>query len=359
MAFNRNQLLIGTVPPPPGGDATWSADYLSFYEELGVSVPLIDTSIIGKRANTIDENRNIIDELKRCFSIWTSLRKQIKKNRPSIIHMNINCSPLGSIRDYVTARIIRFKKIPFIVHCHCNIQDQIGEKKLSLLFLKRLFNLSNRIIVINNVSLGFAKKLTQTNTVMIPNFVKNIQSQSDKVLAEKVQNILFVGHIRRTKGIDEIIQASTLLDQYQFVLVGPITEDYPEYKQGMRINNLHFLGNLPHDDVIKQLDKADVFLFPSYTEGFSISLVEAMSRGLPCIVSNVGANEEMVEDKGGIVIPPNDTQSIVDALKKLESVETRSMMSAWNIEKVEKCYRIENVMQQLEKVYCEVIDESY
>ena len=52
----------------------------------------------------------------------------------------------------------------------------------------------------------------------------------------------------------------------------------------------------------KYLDKADVFLFPSYTEGFSISLTEAMASGLPCIASDVGANQDMLENHGGILI---------------------------------------------------------
>ena len=56
-----------------------------------------------------------------------------------------------------------------------------------------------------------------------------------------------------------------------------------------------FLGKMPHHEVFKWLDSIDVYVHPSDTEGLPRSLIEAMSRGLPCLGSAVGGIPELLE----------------------------------------------------------------
>ena len=116
-------------------------------------------------------------------------------------------------------------------------------------------------------------------------------------------------------------------------------------------------GNLDSRAVCEQLDKADVFLFPSYTEGFSNSLAEAMARGLPVITTKVGANEDMLEDRGGVYVPIGDANAIVKAVNLIERSEIRRYMSEWNVRKTENSYCIERVMHQITSLYKEVLQE--
>lgn len=54
---------------------------------------------------------------------------------------------------------------------------------------------------------------------------------------------------------------------------------------------------------------------------FSNALLEAMSVGLPIIASNVGANADMIEENGGVIVPVRDVQAIVDAIISLNNPE--------------------------------------
>ena len=56
-----------------------------------------------------------------------------------------------------------------------------------------------------------------------------------------------------------------------------------------------FLGSMPHEKVIEWLDTIDVYIQPSLQEGLPRALIEAMSRGLPCIGTNAGGTGELLE----------------------------------------------------------------
>ena len=102
------------------------------------------------------------------------------------------------------------------------------------------------------------------------------------------------------------------------------------------------------------MDDADIFVFPTYSEGFSLALVEAMARGLPIITTDTGANMDMVENKGGIVVSIGDVDSMATALERMKDVSSRVKMSQWNIEKVKNCYLSKIIISSLENYYREV-----
>ena len=120
-------------------------------------------------------------------------------------------------------------------------------------------------------------------------------------------------------------------------------------------DNVKLLGVKDHSQVLSDLDDADLFLFPSHTEGFPLALAEAMARGLPVIATNVGANEEMLESKGGIIVPVGDVEAMKATLEQLKSPETRQKMSDWNRNKVREQYETSQVIRFLMQCYKNVM----
>ncbi|MEH6949461.1 glycosyltransferase family 4 protein, partial [Bacillus sp. JJ634] len=114
----------------------------------------------------------------------------------------------------------------------------------------------------------------------------------DKGINTEIQKILFVGHVQVTKGVKEIIQVASCLPKIEFILAGPIAS---EIKKLNIPKNVILKGVVSPEEVRELLGDADVFLFPTYSEGFSIALLEAMAMGVPIITTPVGANADMIE----------------------------------------------------------------
>lgn len=74
-----------------------------------------------------------------------------------------------------------------------------------------------------------------------------------------------------------------------------------------------FRGNVPSDEVIKQLSQSDIFLLVSRTEGLPRALVEAMAMGLPCIGTQVGGIPELLDEK--VLIPRDDVDALVNKVE--------------------------------------------
>ena len=153
-------LLVGPIPPPSGGDSSWTLRYLEYSSKNGYHVIHVNTSMIGKRAESVSDGINIFDEFKRCVRIWKNIKKSLNENDVDIVHFNTNCSPRGLIRDYVSLKIIHKRNKKIILHCRCNVDDQIKNSPRAIKYFKKITNLVELVFVQNNYSLSYVKETT-------------------------------------------------------------------------------------------------------------------------------------------------------------------------------------------------------
>ncbi|MDH7602745.1 MAG: glycosyltransferase [Armatimonadota bacterium] len=94
-----------------------------------------------------------------------------------------------------------------------------------------------------------------------------------------------------------------------------------------------FLGRLPSGQaVFAELDKADLFVLPSYCEGLPRAMIEAMARGLPCIGTNVGGVPELLPSED--IVAPGSVPALAHKIAEVvSSPERMTAMSARNLER--------------------------
>jgi len=139
--------------------------------------------------------------------------------------------------------------------------------------------------------------------------------------------VLWLGALSLTKGLPYALEAAARLtrEPVHFTFGGPIKVN----RRGLQLpDNVTILGPVPRPNVQTLYRSHDVFLFPTLSDGFGITQLEAMASGLPVIAtSHCGA---VVEDHvSGLVIPTRNASAIANAiLELLDSPLTLPAMSA-------------------------------
>ncbi|MFN0197525.1 MAG: glycosyltransferase family 4 protein [Planctomycetaceae bacterium] len=135
--------------------------------------------------------------------------------------------------------------------------------------------------------------------------------------------IAYVGRLAPQKRLQDLIWSFELLRQIvpslKFLIVGdgPERADLEQYARNLRCDSdIRFLGH--RDDVSRLLSTVDIFWLASDYEGQSNSVMEAMSAGIPVIVSDIPPNRELVTDREtGFVVPVGNTSAFVQAAQEI------------------------------------------
>jgi glycosyltransferase involved in cell wall biosynthesis len=125
-----------------------------------------------------------------------------------------------------------------------------------------------------------------------------------------------VGRQVAEKGIRELgVAASTLSDEARFVWVGPADPDKPDALDN-EIPGLDRIGG--RRDMPAVYNGFDIFVLPSYREGFSRSGMEAAATGLPLVLSDIrGCREVGRNGEEALLVPPGDAHALTQAVRRL------------------------------------------
>jgi glycosyltransferase involved in cell wall biosynthesis len=166
------------------------------------------------------------------------------------------------------------------------------------------------------VELSLSKKLDNRSHVVIYNGVLD-QKQTPNHARNGTTEITATSRLVVSKGLLELIKAFKGIDgDLRLNLYGSGADEDMLKKAAEEDGRIIFHGFCP--SVYDALKKSDIFVHPSYNEGFSISLVEAAMMGLPIITTDVGGNPEIIHDNiTGLLVEPRDVDALRSAMKRL------------------------------------------
>lgn len=166
--------------------------------------------------------------------------------------------------------------------------------------------------------------------------LKDKESAKDRIFLAGKTLILYTGRLVAVKGIPVLLRAfQRVINDFpnlHLVLVGNGEDRHnlEEIAKELKIEeSITFVGDV--SDIKPYLCASDIFVLPSFGEGVSNSLLEAMSVGLACIATNVGGSADLLSNgRNGILIPPNDVDKLFDALTELIQNHSERAMYGMN-----------------------------
>lgn len=186
-----------------------------------------------------------------------------------------------------------------------------------------------------------------------------VLEQAEKYRKEEVLTFCFVGRIVRDKGINELVSAFQRLHQAypntRLVLVGPFEEQLdpvlPETRQAIEQQAaIEWMGW--QDDIRPFLAASEVFVFPSYREGFPNVVLQAGAMGLPCIVTDINGSNEIISDGiNGCIIPSQNEEALYKAMEKLLDTEERRKLAQQARPQIANRYERKALWKELLKFY--------
>ena len=152
-----------------------------------------------------------------------------------------------------------------------------------------------------------------TNVFWFPNV--RCVNQKPNAPNDFKKRFVFISHIKKTKGVGEIIKVFESLDKtYNVDLFGPVKDDV--LHNISLTNNVNYKGTLKPNEVIKTLNNYDVLLLPTYHEGegYPGIIVESFSQGIPVVSTVWKAIPELVDEYSGILVAPRSVKELKSAV---------------------------------------------
>ncbi len=332
----------------------------NYYKCLKPYLPNITYQFIGKRYN---DNTNIILRLLSDYkSIWNALRiKDLMIINPSL---NINCI----YRDGISALISKKKNKKLIVFFRGwdPKVEQRAEKSIFLRnWLKHTLLKADHIIVLSSrfkeklIEWGYKKEITIETTLVDENLLNGFDHKHKNV---RINNLLFLSAVSKSKGIMEALDAFYLLKKknpeltFHIAGAGKATLTVKEKINIQRITGVNLLGYITGKDKAKAFRNADLFLFPSYHEGMPNAVLEAMAFGLPVITTRVGGLPDFFEDgKMGLFLDNHDPAHIAEKIQYLlDRPGMMQQMSEYNYHYAKDRFYASKVAKRLEAIIATV-----
>ncbi|MHC0066575.1 glycosyltransferase family 4 protein [Nostoc sp. UIC 10890] len=318
------------------------------------------------------------------------LTRLIQKNQYDLVHVH---TPIAAVLGRIAAKLAGVKRIVYTAHGFpFHDQSSLSQYRFYFIVEKLAAFITDLILTQNHEDIATAKKLGLCppekvcylgNGVDIDRFKcvgvarrrhrLNLahQNQLRKSLdIPDSRNLIIgtIGRITRKKGSEYLIEATAKLlphfPNLQVLVIGSQLDTDPEPFQAELIKKIHSLGIEQHitltgkrQDIPELLGLLDIFVLPTFThEGLPRSILEAMSMSLPVVTTDIrGCREAVIHGKTGLIVPPQNSQKLAEALGiLLSNYELRQAYGQASRERVEVKYDEELVFARLSKYYEEL-----
>jgi glycosyltransferase involved in cell wall biosynthesis len=371
--------IIGDVPPPYSGP------------EIGVEKMLRSTLLIERfrlvnfsfGMNKSNVSRGLVNVKKILRFLFKLIRLYHQLSDPSIcvVYYYFSQTRLGFIKDAVVVIIARARRKKVVLHSRGgNFKSFYFKQPTYLKFaISRMLGLSQLLLVQSGCLKAQIEVAAPNKKIGIfHNGLERTEIWNERTYENKnCLNILFIGLLSFSKGFyDLICTIPSVIDKHpeaKFYFAGEmialssdrnirpidfISSDRIKELSSMAVrvmaefsNNIKFTGVVRGDEKKELLKQCDIFALPSYSEGLSRSVLEAMGYGLPIITTPVGANLDIFDDAQESLVAHGDVAALSEKISLfLGDSKLREKLGKRNLKIAKERYCDEKITKQFADV---------
>ncbi len=336
-------LFVGAIPPPYHGGTIINKILLE--SELSKEFNLIHLDTSDRRDLT---NLGKIDLINILYGIkhLVLLCIYLRKYKPELLYITAAQNKAAFFRDglfIIFSKLFASPKV--VVHFRGSnylnfykAQNKTFRKFIEVTFRKCDFG----IVLGNNLVSMIITWFDKKEILVIPEGSDFLLNEQCEKIPHNIINIGYIGILCEAKGTKDLIAAFSILkkkyNNIKLILAGEFGYNSKSFKSEIisiiqkesLTDSVELLGNVSGEKKENFFRSLDIFVFPSYSEGHPISIIEAMASAIPIIASNVGAIPECIfEGENGFLIEPGNIENMVDKIDELIQREyMREKMSA-------------------------------
>lgn len=363
---NKTKVLLSSpFGGKVGGIQRWTSHILKYYDNHRTDVELKQFYPTSKHG--VYQNTSLIVRLylgaTKYIPYLRGLKKELSLKKYDVVHF-VSSASISLIRDIFSLRIARRRGVKTIIHFHFGrIPELYDKQNWEQKLLHRVINLADKVVVIDESSYDTLSKQGYNNIELLPNpltpQVADIIRENNHIEKEE-RKIVFAGHVVRTKGVFELVEACKEIKDIKLKMIGYVTDDIKaEIIEVAGENNeswLEIAGEQTFENTIKEMLSAGVFVLPTYTEGFPNVIIESMACACPIVTTDVGAIPEMLDIingyKHGVCVEPKNVDALREAILKMLDDREYALECGRNAQKrVNDLYSMPKVWSQLETIW--------
>ncbi|WP_048051627.1 glycosyltransferase [Methanosarcina soligelidi] len=302
------------------------------------------------------------------------IRKNIKSF--DIIHIHEYRTLLGVMVHYYAIKY----NIPYVLQAHGTVLPFFEKQKLKQIFdcfFGSLLIDSKKLIALTEKESDQYQmmKASIDQIEIIPNginFSEYLELPKKGSFREKYslnkdeKIILYLGRIHKIKGIDILINSfSKVMNKYdnvKLILVGPddgFSSVLNKQIESLKLNDkILFIGSLYDRDKLEAYVDADIFVLPSYSEGFPTTVLEACACETSVIISNTCSITDIIDNKVGYVVNLKDNQLCDLILDLLVNDDLRTKFATEGRKLVAENFDWSTICKKIERLYAECINSK-
>lgn len=311
----------------------------------------------GVRWFQVEFARNIFN-ISSNLKAYKRVNQLLRENKYKFIHCH---SPIGGVVGRLAGHRAKIKVIYTVHGFHFYKGAPLKNWILFYPVEKLLSRYTDVLVTINKEDYAFAsKKMKAKSLFYLPGIGINLDKYRkglyDKYVIRKQLGIpdnailLFsVGELNDNKNHELVIRAIKDMDVYYMIAGQGQKEEFLKdlIKKNDMEERVRLLGF--RTNVSELYSAADIFVFPSFREGLSVSLMESMASGLPCAVSYIRGNVDLISEDGGALFSPDSVEECKKAIKAV-LMSDMNKMGMHNMEKVEEFGQYV-VLNEMKKIY--------